>query len=325
MFSIRTLSRILGAAALCVAGVAQANNDPIKLIVGFPPGGSTDTVARLLGDELREQLNRTVIVENKPGAGGRIAAHTLKSAPADGTVYMIAPNATALFQHLLYSLEERKYDMLTDFTPVGVVVSYPLALAVSKKVPANNLKEYVEWLKKNPGEASFGTAGAGGHTHFTGLQLGKATGTDLKVVPYRGNGPLVTDLLGGQVPAGIMTAGDILQHQKAGNVKVLAVFGAERSPLLPDVPTAKEQGFDVDTGDAWTAIWAPAKTPQVELDRMQAALKAALDKPSVRDRLTNASTLYPDFRPAAEMGQLLSKELGYWAPVIKESGFSPDK
>jgi tripartite-type tricarboxylate transporter receptor subunit TctC len=309
---------------LGLAGAVQAQSDtPVRLIVGFPPGGSTDTVARVLGDELREQLKRPVIVENKPGAGGRIAAQALKSSPADGTAYMLAPNATAIFQNLLYSTAERKYDLLTDFTSVGVVVSYPLALAVSKKVKANNLKEYVEWLKANPNEGVFGTAGAGGHTHFSGLQLGKAIGVDLQVVPYKGNGPLVTDLLGSQIAAGVMTAGDILQHHKAATVKVLAVFGASRSPLMPDVPTVKEQGYDVDTGDAWTAVWAPAKTPKAEVERMQNALKAALEKPAIRENLTSKATLTPDYRPGAEMDKLVQKELAYWGPVIKASGFTP--
>ncbi|ATE61178.1 Bug family tripartite tricarboxylate transporter substrate binding protein [Thauera sinica] len=324
MLSTRTLGRLFGLLMMGAAGAAHAaDGDPVRLIVGFPPGGSTDTVARVIGDELREQLKRPVIVENKPGAGGRIAAQALKGAPADGTAYMLAPNATAIFQNLLYSTAERKYDLLTDFTPVGVVVSYPLALAVSKRVKAGNLKEYVQWVKAHPEDGVFGTAGAGGHTHFSGLQLGKAIGVDLQVVPYKGNGPLVTDLLGSQIAAGVMTAGDILQHHKAGTVKVLAVFGASRSPLMPDVPTVKEQGYDVDTGDAWTAVWAPAKTPKAEIERMQQALKVALDKPAIRENLTSKATLQPDFRPAAEMDKLVQKELAYWGPVIKASGFTP--
>jgi tripartite-type tricarboxylate transporter receptor subunit TctC len=148
---------------------------------------------------------------------------------------------------------------------------------------------------------------------------------DLQVVPYRGNGPLVTDLLGGQVPAGVMTAGDILPHQKSGKVRVVAVFGAKRSPLLPDVPTFMEQGINVDTGDAWTGMWAPAKTPEAQLERMQKALKLALDLPEVRDMLSNKATLTPDFRPAEEMDKLQRKELAYWAPIIKATGFTPEQ
>ena len=206
-----------------------------------------------------------------------------------------------------------------------MVVSYPLALAVGTKTGVHNLKEYVAWLKANPQQGLFGSAGLGGHTHFSGLQLGKAAGVELNVVPYKGNGPLTTDLLGGQVPAGIMTAGDVVQYQKTGQVKLIGVFGAKRSPLLPEVPTMSEQGYNVDTGDAWTGMWAPAKTPKAELDRMQAALKQVLAMPAVRELLINNQTMQPDFRPAAELDALQRKELAYWGPVIKATGFRPDQ
>ena len=218
-----------------------------------------------------------------------------------------------------------KYDLLNDFAPVAMVVSYPLALAVSHRPACTTSKEYVAWVKANPKEAVFGSAGLGGHTHFSGLQLAKAGGVELEVVPYKGNGPLVTDLLGGQVPAGIMTAGDIAQYQKAGQVKLIGVFGAKRSPLLPDVPTMIEQGFNVDTGDAWTGMWAPAKTPTAELERMQAALKQVLALPEVRDILTNKQTMHAGLPPAAELDKLQRKELEYWGPVIKATGFKPEQ
>jgi tripartite-type tricarboxylate transporter receptor subunit TctC len=270
-------------------------------------------------------LKQPIIIDNKPGAGGRIAAQALKASAPDGLTYMIAPNATPVFQTLLYPPAVQKYDMLKDFAPVGVMVSYPLALAVGQDTGVKTAKDYVAWVKANPKLGSFGSAGAGGHTHFSGLQLGKAIGVDLQVVPYRGNGPLVTDLLGGQVPAGVMTAGDVLPYQKSGKVRVVGVFGAKRSPLLPDVPTFMEQGINVDTGDAWTGMWAPAKTPEAQLERMQSALKHALELPEVRDLLTNKATLTPDFRPAAEMDKLQRKELAYWAPIIKATGFTPEQ
>lgn len=315
--------------ALTLAGaglLAQAQSEqPIKLLVGFPPGGSTDTIARLLADKMSTVLKQTIIVENKPGAGGRLAAQALKAAPADGLTYMIAPNATPVFQTLLYPQSVIKYDMLNDFTPVGMIATYPLALVVNTQTGLKTARDYATWVKANAKNISFGTAGAGGHTHFSGVQLGKAMGTELQVVPYRGNGPLVTDLLGGQVPAGIMTAGDVLPHQKAGKVQVLGVFGAKRSPLLPDVPTFLEQGFKVDTGDAWTGMWAPAKTPTATLERVQNALKYALGLPEVRETLIQKATLNPDFRPGAEMDQIQRQELAYWGPIIKATGFTPEQ
>lgn len=325
--TLRAFARAVGA-ALMLAGVlgAQAQDKPpIKFLVGFPPGGSTDTVARLLAEKMSVVLKQPIVVENKPGAGGRLAAQALKASAPDGLSYMIAPNATPLFQTLLYPPAVLKYDMLKDFAPVGLIVSYPLALAVGQQTGVKTAKDYVAWVKAHPKEGSFGTAGAGGHTHFSGIQLGKAIGAELQVVPYRGNGPLVTDLLGGQVPAGVMTAGDILPHQKSGKVRVLGQFGAARSPLLPEVPTFKEQGIAIDTGDAWTGMWAPAGTPKAQLDRMQNALQYALGLPEVRDLLVNKATLNPDFRPAEEMDRLQRKELAYWGPIIKATGFTPEQ
>jgi tripartite-type tricarboxylate transporter receptor subunit TctC len=322
----RFMKTLLAAAILGLGAGAQAQDKlPVRIIVGFAPGGSTDTVARLLAEKLRQPLGQTVIVENKPGAGGQLAAQALKNAAPDGLTYMLAPNATAVFQHVLYPPSVLKYDLLTDLAPVAMVVSYPLALAVNTRTGVNNAKDYVAWVKAHPKESSFGTAGLGGHTHFSGLQLAKAAGVDLGVVPYRGNGPLVTDLVGGQVAAGIMTAGDIAPHQRGGQVKVIAVFGAKRSPLLPEVPTLLEQGFNVDTGDAWTALWAPARTPKAEMERMQAAVQQVLALPEVRDILSTKQTMTPDFRPGTEVDALVRKEIGYWGGVVKATGFRPEQ
>jgi tripartite-type tricarboxylate transporter receptor subunit TctC len=324
---MRITSFLKASLATLVLGASlavHAQQETIKLLVGFPPGGSTDTLARLMADKLGPLLKQPVVVDNKPGAGGRIAAQALKASAPDGLTYMVAPNATPVFQALLYPASVLRFDVLQDFTPVGMLASYPLALAVSPQVPAKTAAEYVQWLKANPAKTSFGTAGAGGQTHFSGVQFGKATGLDMQVVPYRGNGPLITDLVGGQVPAGVLTAGDILPQQKAGRVKVLGVFGAKRSPLLPDVPTLLEQGISVDTGDAWTGVWAPAKTPKVQLERMQRALKEVLAMPDVRETMQKLA-FTPDFRPGEEVDAIERKELAYWGPIIKASGFTPEQ
>jgi tripartite-type tricarboxylate transporter receptor subunit TctC len=324
---MRITSFLKASLATLVLGASlavHAQQETIKLLVGFPPGGSTDTLARLMADKLGPLLKQPVVVDNKPGAGGRIAAQALKASAPDGLTYMVAPNATPVFQALLYPASVLRFDVLQDFTPVGMLASYPLALAVSPQVPAKTAAEYVQWLKANPAKTSFGTAGAGGQTHFSGVQFGKATGLDMQVVPYRGNGPLITDLVGGQVPAGVLTAGDILPQQKAGRVKVLGVFGAKRSPLLPDVPTLLEQGINVDTGDGWTGVWAPAKTPKAQLERMQRALKEVLAMPDVRETMQKLA-FTPDFRPGEEVDAIERKELAYWGPIIKASGFTPEQ
>jgi len=314
----------LALAALAPVGTAYAQNDkPIRFVIGFPPGGSTDMIARLLAERVRPIVNQPTVVENKPGIGGRLGVETLKTNPADGTTYMIAPNATGVFQALLYPASVLRFDFLADTTPVAMIVSYPLALAVSPKTGARDAREFMSWVKANPAQGLFGTAGLGGHTHFSGLQLAKAAGTDLTVVPYKGNGPLVTDLLGGQVPAGIMTAGDIIQFHRDGRVKVVGVFGTKRSPLMPDVPTLIEQGYNVDTGDAWTGMWANAKTPRAEIERMQNAVRQVLAQPDVRETLTNKAVMTVDFKTAAEMDAIQKKEFAYWGPVIKATGFTP--
>ncbi|GAB7546037.1 tripartite tricarboxylate transporter substrate-binding protein [Cupriavidus sp. 8B] len=326
MAFIRSIKTTFCVMALGLAFGAQAQSKlPIRLLVGFAPGGSTDTVARVLADKLHSVLGQTVIVENRPGAGGRMATEVLKNSAPDGLTYMVAPNATSIFPSLLYPPSVLKYDLLKDLAPVAVVVSYPLALAVSSRTGATNVKEYVDWVKSHPKEGVFGTAGLGGQTHFTGLQFAKAAGLQLNVVPYRGNGPLATDLLGGQLPAAVMTAGDIAQHQGGGQVRVIGVFGDKRSPVMPDVPTVMEQGFKVATGDAWAGVWAPGKTPKAEIERMQAALKQVLALPEVRSILMSKAALNPDFRSAAELDQLQRKELAYWGPVIKASGFTPEQ
>jgi tripartite-type tricarboxylate transporter receptor subunit TctC len=266
-----------------------------------------------------------VVVENKPGAGGRLVAEALKNSDPASPTYMVGPNATGLFQSLLYPASVLKYDYLNDLAPVAMIASYPLGMAVSNKIGVSNAKEYVSWLKANPKEALFGSAGLGGHTHFTGLQLGKAAGVPMTVVPYKGNGPLMTDLIGGQVPAGILVAGDFLQHQKSGQLKVIGIFSSKRSPLAPDVPTFIEQGYDIDAGDAWIGMWASAKAPKAEVARMQDAVQKVLAMSDVRETLTERLKMNPDFRPSDELARVQRKEIEQWRPIVKASGFTPDQ
>ena len=306
------------------AQTPAATGQPMRFVVGFPPGGATDMIARLLAERLRPILNQGVVVENKPGIGGRLGVETVKNSPPDGQTWMIAPNATGVFQALLYPVSVLRFDFLADLTPVAMIVSYPLAVAVAPRTGAKDAREFLAWVKANPGQGLFGTAGLGGHTHFSGLQLGKAAGTELTVVPYKGNGPLVTDLLGGQVPAGILTAGDIIQFHRDGKVKVVGVFGAKRSPLMPDVPTLMEQGYNVDTGDAWIGMWTHAKAARADIARMEGAVRQVLAQPDVRDTLTTKAVMTVDFRGAAELDQIQRKEFAYWAPVIKATGFKPE-
>lgn len=315
------LGLALAAAALGVQ--AQGDRPAVKILVGFPPGGASDSLARLLADKLRDELKQPVIVENRPGVGGRIAAEAVKNAAPDGLTYMIAPNATLVFQHLTYPVSVLKYDMTKDFTSVAQVASYPMAMVVNAGTGVKTAKDYVTWLKANPDKGTFGTAGQGGDTHFNGLQFAKAAGLQMTVVPYRGNGPLVTDLVGGQILTGNMVAGDALQHVRSGKLHYVGVFAPKRSPLLPEVPTMAEQGLDTGGNNGWMGIWGPAKLPKAELERMQGALGRVLANREVKSIMLTRLLQVPDFQPGNEVDRQLKAELAHWGPVIKASGFTP--
>jgi tripartite-type tricarboxylate transporter receptor subunit TctC len=324
MMNRKTFSTVLAAMMLSIGlGAMAQDKPPIKLLVGFPPGGASDSLARLMAEKLRDQLKQNVIVENRPGVGGRIAAQAVKASSPTAQTYMIAPNATFVFQHLTYPVSVLGYDMNTDFTSVARLTSYPMAMVVNSSIGVKNAKEYVNWLKANPNKNTFGTAGQGGDTHFNGLQFGKLAGAPMQVVPYRGNGPLVIDLLGSQILTGNMLAGDALQHVKSGKLNYVGVYAPQRSPLLPDVPTMAEQGFNTGGDDGWMAVWGPAKLPAAELERMQTAIKNVLATPEVKEILLTKFLQVADYRSGAEVDKQLQAELAHWGPIIKASGFTP--
>ncbi|MFD2376343.1 tripartite tricarboxylate transporter substrate-binding protein [Ottowia pentelensis] len=239
----------LGAAALASGVFAQgASNTPVKLLVGFPPGGSIDLTARLVSEKLAAALGTTVIVENRAGAGGRLAAAVLKSAPPDGRTIMLAPSAPIVIAP--YTFRKLNYDPKTDFAPVAKLVNLPLAIAVGGDSPIKTLADLTAWYKAHPRQAAFGTSAAGSQLHFLGLMYGQAIHMELTHVAYQGGAPLVTDLIGGQIPAGVDQFP--LEFYKSGKIRLLATSSPERSPLLPDVPTFKEQGVNVE-GQAWSA------------------------------------------------------------------------
>ena len=319
----RTLMLAGAALALPAALRAQGDKPPIRVLIGFPPGGATDAIARTVVDRLPAELGQPVIVENKPGAGGRIAADTVLMAPADGLTLMVAPNATPTFQMLVFG-HQVKWNIERDFAPVATLASYPLGMGVALNTGATNVREFVAWVKANPGKASFGTPGLGGQNHFLGVAFGKAAGIDLPVTPYKGSPPMVTDLLGGHVPAAISLMDGMMAHHKAGKIRVIGVFTKERSPLMPDIPTFAEQGVNVTGGDGWTGMWARAGTPAAELERIQRAVQKILAMPDVQQTLSQRLSVQPHFRDGRAMAVLQRDELAHWEPIIKASGFKPD-
>ena len=228
-----------------------------------------------------------------------------------------------MFQHLTYPVSTLGYDMTTDFTSVAQLTSYPMAMVVNAGTGVKNAKDYVTWVKANADKANYGTAGAGGDTHFNGLQFGKVAGVNLQVVPYRGNGPLVVDLLGGQIMTGIMVAGDAIQHVRAGKLSYVGVFASKRSPLIPDVPTMAEQGFNTGGNNGWMGVWGPAGLPRAELERMQSAIRFVLDLPEVKEMISSKFLQVSDYQNGAQVDRQLKAELEHWGPVIKASGFKP--
>ena len=321
--SRRTALAAAAAAALPRLGWAQVDRSAVRLLVGFTPGGGTDLVARQLAEKLRGELGSTVLVENLAGAGGRLAANALHTAAPDGQTFMVTNNAVMAFQTLLFG-DQLKWNYKRDFIPVAGVTSYPLGLAVPTSLGINNAQELVRWLRANPSKANFGTTGLGGVTHFLGFELGRTLDIPLKPAPYRGASPLVTDLVGGHIPMAIGLMDDMLKFHRAGSVKVLGIFSAQRSPLIPDIPTLREQGLKAMVSEGWQSVWAPARTPPAVIERMATALKKVLELPDLQAAMTTKLNVQPKFRSGDEMLRLLDEEITQWDSVIKASGFKPE-
>ena len=313
-----------GGAWMALPRVVQAQTrQPIRVLVGFPPGGATDAIARAVVERLPNLLGQPVIIDNKPGVGGRIAADMVLAAPADGLTFMVAPNATPTFQMLVFPHQVR-WNITRDFAPVATLASYPLGMGVALSTGATNVREFIQWARQNPGKSSFGTPGTGGQNHFLGVQFAKAAGIELPVTPYKGSPPMVTDLLGGHVPAAISLLDGMMAHHRSGKIRVIGVFTKERSPLMPDIPTFAEQGIDVTSGEAWTGMWAREGTPAAEIQRMQKALRQILQMAEVKELLNQRLLVHPHYRSGAELDALQRAELAHWEPIIKASGFKPD-
>ena len=320
---MNALPRILFAVVgFAFAASASAQDGPVRILVGFPPGGEADIIARLITDRMRTSLGAPVIVENKPGAGGMLAAEALKNAVPDGRTLMISPIAITVFAPLTHA--KLRYDPIKDFAPVSLAADFQMALAVGPGSPAKTLHEYIAWVRANPAKATYGVPLAGGPTHFFGVMLARATGVDLAVVPYKGSAPFVNDLIGGQVPAGITVLSQLLKHHQAGKVRVLATSGSQRSPLAPDVPTFKELGFAAIEGTGWEAFHTSARTPRPTINRLSTAIASAIKAPEVSERLL-ALGLEPVGSTPDELASRVAEDIARWAPIVKASGFRADE
>ena len=301
------------------AARAQLGEQPVRIVFPFAAGGSGDALARVLAEALRAGLDRTVIVENRTGAAGRIGVQAVKNAAPDGTTLLLTPIAPmSVYQHVYPSLG---YDPIADFAPVTQIATFDFGLAVGPNVPAKSLKELVAWVKADPGRANFGTPGAGTLPHFFGVLFGRAAGLDLVHVNYRGSAAALTDLIGGQIPILVTTTTDLMENHKAGNIRVLATSDTQRSQFLPDLPTFKEAGYDIE-GTGWYGMFLPAGTPADIVERYNKILVAAVKSPEISKRLIGFG-LQPTGTSIADFTALQKADSARWAPAVKASGFKP--
>jgi tripartite-type tricarboxylate transporter receptor subunit TctC len=318
---LRARCGALHACAIASPAAAQdAPKGPVRILVGFAPGGSSDLAARIIADKLKDTLGVPVVVDNKAGAGGRIAAEALKNAAPDGNTLLLTPVVVPVLAPLLF--KNLPYDANRDFAPVMHVANYQLALSAGSNPPARSLAELTDWLKANPTKASFGSPAPGSLPHFFGLMVGKSIGIDIQHVAYKGGAPLHTDLIGGQIPIAIDALSDCIEQHRGGRLRILATSGSNRSPLLPDVPTFKELGYPIE-GNGWTAVYAPANTPKPMIDRLNRALKEVLAQGEAKAKLTNLGFEITATSPD-ELAAIMRADTAKWGPIIQGSGFKAE-
>lgn len=315
--------RTLVAAGLVLGtGLAAAQSGrTVKILVGFPAGGGTDAIARLLAERLKDELGATVVVENRPGAGGQLAAQALKAAAPDGNTFFISHDHTVSILPLV--VKNPGFDPSKDFAPVAGFATFVNAFAASGGTPAKSLAEYVDWVKtQGGGKSAVGVPAPASVPEFLVKVLGEKYRLDLVAAPYRGSAPLLADMLGNQIPAGVASVPELVENHKSGKLRVLAVLGGARQPALPDVPTFAEQGLAGFEDKPYYGFFAPAGTPKAALDQFAAAVEKAVATPAVRERLTTMG-LAVEFMPGPV---LAAREKAYaqtWAGIIRRSGFQP--
>ena len=292
---------------------------PVRIIVGFAPGGSTDIVARLIGQWLSERLGQSFVIENRPGAAGNVAAEAVVKSVADGYVLLMG-GANNAINTTLY--DKLNFNFLRDITPVASVIREPLIMEVNPSVPAKTVSEFIAYTRANLGRISMGSAGTGSINHLSGELFKMMTGVPMIHVPYRGGAPAVTDLLSGQVQVVFGTITTSSEHIRAGKLRALAVTTATRSDVLPDVPTMAEfvPGYEASN---WNGICAPKNTSAEIIDRVNQAINAGLAEPKIKARLAELGGVILPGSPT-DFGKLIADDTEKWGNVIKFSGAKPE-
>jgi len=311
-------------AALMSAGQAGAQEfptRPVTMVIPFAAGGPTDVLGRVIGQRMGEILGQTVVIENVGGAGGMTGSKRVAEAKPDGYTMVLGTVGTHAQGQTLY--KRPLYNALSDFTPVALIAEVPIALLVRKDLPVNNLKEFVEYAKKNQSQMQFGSAGAGSATHLGCVVLNSAMGTNITHVPYKGTGPAMQDLVGGRIDFLCEIVSTAKPQIDGGSVKALAIMTTERSPVLPNLPTSREQGLDAQAY-TWNALFLPKGAPENVVKKLHDAAVGAMNTPAVKERLQGIGAMLvgPDRQSPAYLGKFVADEIKKWEAPIKASGVS---
>ena len=317
-------SLLAGAAPALAATVAAAAGypeRPVTLVVPFPPGGSTDMIARILGAKLQDKMGGTFIVENKAGATGTIGATFVARAKPDG--YTLLVSSLAPFAVNPFLQKSLPYDPVKDLDPVSILVQAPNVLVANPKVPVSTLADVIAYLKKNPDQVSFASSGAGSSDHLTAELFWQATGTHGLHVPYKGGGPAIQDLMGGQVQMSFQNLNAVISQIKAGSLKAIAITSKQRSPLLPDVPTLDESGIRNADVYSWQAIAGPKGLPADVKAKLHDGIVAAMNDPDAKKKLTDLGFEIVANTPE-QFAQFQKQELARWQKVITTAHIQPN-
>jgi putative tricarboxylic transport membrane protein len=306
-------------AAFSAASLAQYPAKPVRIVIHFPAGGSTDVVTRVLAQALTESMGQPFVVENRLGADGAIAAAQVIQSPPDGYTLFVATNTPMMQVPLLK--KEPPYDPVTAFTPISLVGRYTFVLVIAPTLPARSMSEFIAYARANPGKINF--ASYSGASQLAFAQIVKTAGVDMLRVPYKGEVPSVTDILGGQIHAVFATPTSTLSHIKEGRLRALAVTTPARSPLLPDVPTTVEAGMPPISVEFFAALFGPARLPADIAARLSAELNAAIARPQVREQIDRQGFALAGSTPA-ELGAFVKQQLGAWARGFRDAGITPE-
>lgn len=302
-----------------VSGAWAQSDGTLRIVVPYAAGGSSDRAARIVAEKLATRLGQPVIVENKSGAGGRLAAQQLRGSGANQNALLLANPAIMVVAPLVF--KDNGYDPDKDFRPVSQVSEYEFGLAVSTAVPVKELKHLIAWLRSNPDKANFGVPATGSLPHFFALMTGEKAQLKAQVVGYRGSAPLASDLIGGQVPVAFDTLDTLLAQHEGGKLRILASSGATRSRFVKDIPTYKEAGLDlVATG--WNALFAPAGMPADLVTKLGAAVQEVMNDPDTQRKFLDAK-MTPVASTPAQTAEMLKRYRAQWAPVVQKSGYQP--